>query len=125
MSTNVPNATVQVRRMAAHIDSFLDGCRAAGYAPAAVTSRRLIIKAFIRSMASKRRAAEHVSDADVTAFLKRRPTRREDPKERAVLRQFLAHLRAQGVCSPADSGPVTPADEITQRYVAFLRQGRG
>ena len=125
MTTNAANATGQVRWLTAHIDSLLDGFRAAGYAPAAVTSRRLIINAFIRSVASKHQAAEDLSDADVIAFLKRRPTRREDPKERAVLRRFLAHLRAEGVCAPTASGPVTPADEITQRYVAFLRQNRG
>jgi integrase/recombinase XerD len=125
MTTNAANATGYFRRLTAHIDSFLDGFRAAGYAPAAVTSRRLIISAFIRSIASKRPAAEDLSDAVVTAFLKRRPTRREDPKERAVLRRFLAYLRARGVCSPVESGPVTAADEITQRYVGFLRQGRG
>ena len=76
-------------QLAAHIDSFCDGLRAAGYGPAAVTSRRLIINAFIRSIASRRRAAEDLSDADVTAFLKRRPTRREDPKERAILRRLI------------------------------------
>jgi len=106
MTTNAANAAGHVRRLTAHIDSFLDGFRAAGYAPAAVTFRRLIINAFIRSIASKRRAAEDLSDADVIAFLKRRPTRREDPKERAILSRFLAHLRAQGVCSPTESGPV-------------------
>jgi integrase/recombinase XerD len=125
MTTNAANAARHVRRLTAHIDSFLDGFRATGYAPAAVTSRRLIINAFIRSVASTHRAVEDLSDADVIAFLKRRPTRREDPKERAVLRRFLVHLRAEGVCSPTESGPVTPADEITQRYVAFLRQDRG
>jgi len=125
MTTNAANAARHVRRLTAHIDSFLDGFRATGYAPAAVTSRRLIINAFIRSVASTHRAVEDLSDADVIAFLKRRPTRREDPKERAVLRRFLEHLRAEGVCSPTESGPVTPADEITQRYVAFLRQDRG
>ncbi len=125
MTTNAANAAGHVRQLTAHIDSFLDGFRATGYAPAAVTSRRLILNAFIRSIASKPRAAEDLSDADVLAFLKRRPTRRLDSKERAVLRRFLAHLRAEGVCSPTESGPVTPADEITQRYVAFLRQDRG
>jgi site-specific recombinase XerD len=125
MKTNAAKGTSHISWLAAHIDSFLNGLRAAGYAPATVTSRRLILNAFIRSLASKRRAADDLSDAVVTAFLKRRPTRREDPKERAVLRRFLAHLRAQGVYSPAASRPVTPADEITQRYKAFLRQDRG
>ena len=125
MNTNATNATDYIRRLTAHIDPFLDGFRAAGYAPAAVTSRRLIINAFIRSIASKRRAIKDLSDADVTAFLERRPTRREDPRERAVLRRLIAHLRAEGVCSPTESRPVTPAEAITQRYVAFLRQDRG
>lgn len=125
MKTNGAKGTSHISWLTAHIDSFLNGLRAVGYAPAAVTSRRLIINAFMRSLASKRRSADDLSDAVVTAFLKRRPTRREDPKERAVLRRFLTHLRAQGVCSPAESRLVTPADEITQRYVAFLRQDRG
>ena len=57
MNTNATNATDYIRRLTAHIDPFLDGFRAAGYAPAAVTSRRLIIiNAFIRSIASKRRS---------------------------------------------------------------------
>jgi site-specific recombinase XerD len=125
MKTNAAKGTNHITRLTAHIDSFLSGLRAAGHAPAAVTARRLIISAFMRSLASKRRAADDLSDAGVSAFLKRRPTQRQDPKERAVLRRFLAHLRAQGVCSPAESKPVTPVDEITQRYVAFLRQDRG
>jgi site-specific recombinase XerD len=37
----------------------------------------------------------------------------------------LTHLRAQGVCSATEARPVTPAEEITQRYVAFLRENRG
>ena len=117
-------ATGHVSPLTIPIDSFLDRLRAAGYAPRAVTSRCLILNAFIRSIAGNRRATEDLSDADITAFLHRRPTRREDPKERAVLRRFLAHLRTQGLCSPRESRP-TPAEEITQRYVAFLRQDRG
>jgi integrase/recombinase XerD len=125
MTTNAANAAGYIRQLTTHIDSFLDGFRAAGYAPAAVTSRRLILNAFIRSIGSKRLAAEDLSDTDVIAFLERRPRPRENPKERTVLRRFLAHLRAVGACSPTESGPVTPADEITKQYVAFLRQDRG
>jgi integrase/recombinase XerD len=125
MMTNLANATGHVSPLTIHVDSFLDSFRTAGYAPPAVTSRRLILNAFIRFIAGKRRATEDLRDADVAAFLNRRPTRPEDPKERAALRRFVAHLRAQGVCSPREAGPVTPAEEITQRYVAFLRQDRG
>ena len=56
MNTNAANATDHIRRLTAHIDSFLDGFRAAGYALAAVTSRRLIVNAFDPSRASAERS---------------------------------------------------------------------
>jgi site-specific recombinase XerD len=103
----------------------LEGLRAAGYAPPAVTYRQRIIKAFLRWIDVKHIAVEDLSDADVNAFLKRRSPRLEDSKERATLRRFLAHLRGQGLCSPPALRPATPVEDITQRYVAFLRHDRG
>ena len=111
--------------LAAHVDAVLDELRVAGYAPTAVTCRRGIINAFIRWIDVERLAVEDLSEADLAAFLKRRSPRREDSKERAVLRRFLTHLRDHGLCSRPAPRPVTPVEDITQRYVTFLRRDRG
>ena len=116
---------VHLGPLAAHVDSVLDELRVAGYAPTAVTSRRGIINAFIRWIDVERLAVEELSEADLAAFLKRRSPRREDSKERAVLRRFLTHLREHGLCSLPAPRPVTPVEDITQRYVTFLRRDRG
>jgi site-specific recombinase XerD len=125
MEADAGKAPAQLGPLTAHVDSVLDGSRAVGYAPPAVTSRRWIINAFIRWVDIKRLAVEDLSEADLTAFLKRRSSRREDSKERAVLRRLLAHLREQGLCPQPAAKPATPVDGITQRYVTFLRRDRG
>src|SRR5713101_5985811 len=125
MEADVTKGAAHLGPLTAHVDSVLDGLRAAGYAPPAVTYRRWIINAFIRWIHVKHVAVEDLSDADLSAFLKRRSSRPEDSKERAILRRFLAYLRGQGLCSPPPFRPATPVDDITQRYVAFLRRDRG
>jgi site-specific recombinase XerD len=125
MEANAGKAAAHFGRLTAHVDAVLDELRAAGYAPPAVTRRSSIINAFIRWIDGKRLAVANLSDTDLAAFLKRRSSRREDSKERAVLRRFFTHLRGQGLCSLPTPRPATPAEEITQRYVAFLRQDRG
>lgn len=117
-------AAARLGPLTAHVESFLGSLTAIGYGPQAVTRHRRIIHAFRRWIDAKRLSIEHLREADVLAFLRRRPRRRVDCKERATLHKFLAHLRARGVCSPPSS-PTTPADDLTQRYVAFLRQDRG
>jgi integrase/recombinase XerD len=125
MEADAGKARAHLGPLTAHVDSVLEGLRAVGYTPPAVTSRRWIINAFIRWIEVKRLAVEDLSEADLTAFLKRRSPRREDSKERAVLRRLLSHLREQGLCSPPVPRPATPVDDITQRYVTFLRCDRG
>ena len=56
------------------------------------------------------------------SFLERRPRRAVDPKERATAYDPFAHRRARGVCAPAPTSPMTPADGITPRYVTVLRR---
>lgn len=124
MEIHPENAVAHVGPPTAHVESFLNGLRAAGYAPPAVASRRWIIRAFIRWVDVKHLRVENLTEADVLAFLERRPGA-VDSKERATLRNFLAHLRARGVCIPAPASLVTPTEEATQRYVAFLRRDRG
>jgi integrase/recombinase XerD len=113
-----------VEPLAVHIDSFLDTLRAAGYASPAVAWRRSTAASFIRWAHAKGVVVQNLGEAHVAGFLKRR-TRWETPKERPTLHKFLRHLRMQGVCSPPAPTPTTPVDDITQRYVAFLRSDRG
>ena len=81
METNAARGAARGALLTTHVDSFLEGLRAAGYGPAGVISRRSIINTFIRSIDGKHLATQNLSDTDLTAFLKRRPTRRTDPKE--------------------------------------------
>jgi len=108
-----------------HAASFLDDLGAAGYAPRAVARRRTIVMAFVRWTQAKRVALQDLTEAHVAAFVKRRPQRREARRERAALRKFLAHVRARGTPAPPGSTPVSPAEAVAQRYVAFLRRDRG
>jgi hypothetical protein len=117
MMTTVANATGHVG-LRPRIDSFLDGYRAAGYGPAAVTSRRVILNAFVRSIASTHRATEDLSDADVTAFLHRPSHGREDPKERAVLRRFLT-LRIPHACGAIPSPARSSSFDSLMRQMIF------
>jgi integrase/recombinase XerD len=126
METN-PEKKVAVRLgpLTAHVESFLESLSAIGYGPQAMTRHRRIIYAFTRWVDAKDLSVGNLGEADVLAFLRRPPRRRVDSKERATLHKLFAHLRARGICSPPPSSPTTPADDLTQRYVAFLRQDRG
>jgi integrase/recombinase XerD len=125
METDPGNTGGPFGRLTTHVESFLDGLRAADFAPPAVAYRRWIIHSFIRWIDAKCLPVEDLSESNLLAFLERRQGREVDAKERATLHKFLAHLRDRGVCSPAPTSLVTPADEITHRYVTFLRRDRG
>jgi integrase/recombinase XerD len=125
MDTNPGKKAARLGPLTAHVESVLESLPAIGYGPEAVTRHRRIIDAFTRWINAKHLSVENLGAIDVLAFLRRRPRRRVDSKERATLRKFLTHLRARGVCSPPSYSPTTPADDLTQRYVAFLRQDRG
>ncbi len=108
-----------------HVQSFLDDLAGAGYAPPAVAHRRSIVMAFVRWTRAEPFAVQDLGETHLAAFVKRRPhTRDARHKELAALRRFLAHLRAQGTL-PAPARPASPADDVAQRYVAYLRTERG
>jgi integrase/recombinase XerD len=125
MEGNPRKKAARLGPLTAHVEPFLEGLPTTGYGPQAVTRHRWIIYAFTRWVDAKHLSVENIGEADVLAFLRRRPRRRIDSKERATLRKFFAYLRARGICSPPPSSPTTPANDLTQRYVAFLRQDRG
>lgn len=111
--------------LAVHLDSFLDHLRAAEHAPTAVARRHEIVTSFIHWTQGERVEAQDLTDAHLAAFLKRRPSSWKTCQERAVLRRFLAHLRARGICAPPASTPASPANDLTREYVSFLRVDRG
>lgn len=108
-----------------HVDAFLEDLRGTGYAPPALASRRSIITGFFRWTAAQGVGIRDLDEPHLAAFLKQRPPRADAQKERATLRRFLGHLRAQGVCAPPAPTPASPVDDLAQRYVAFLRTERG
>ncbi len=124
METAPEHAVTYLSPLTAHVEALLDGLRAAGYASPAVAWRRGILAAFLRWIDGKRLRVETLNEADLQAFLERRPGA-VDAKERATLHKFLAHVRERGVCAPMPPSVVTPAEAVTQQYVAFLRQNRG
>src|ERR1700680_3787841 len=94
METDPGKVAASLGPLTTHVESFLDDLPAAGYARPAVAYRRGILHAFVRWLDAKHLNVEHLNEADLLAFLERRPGR-VDAKERATLRKFLAHLRAR------------------------------
>jgi hypothetical protein len=94
METDPEKAAARLGPLRAHVESFLNGLSAAGYAPPAVASRRWIISAFIRWIDVKRLRVENLNEADLLAFFERRPGA-VDSKERATLRKPIS---AREVC---------------------------
>ena len=125
METAGWEATAHPRSLEVHVASFLDSLSATGYGPRAVAHRRAIVMAFVRWTQAEQVAPQDLTEKHLAAFVNRRPQRRETRKERAALRRFLVHVRARGTPPPAAAAPISPAEALAQRYVAFLRRDRG
>jgi integrase/recombinase XerD len=109
-----------------HVDSFLDHLQSNGYAPQSITNKRSIIVAFARWNSRERIGIESLSEDHLEAFVRRRPPRPNALVERSALRQFLRHLRVErGLPVLARGKPASPADDMTRRYVGYLRTDRG
>jgi site-specific recombinase XerD len=107
------------------IASFLDELTAAAYVPQRLSQRRSILLAFARWMQYQRLAVGDLSEIHVAAFVARRSHGRDTRnKVRATLRRFLTHLRRRGLLSTPPK-PTSPVDDLTDRYIAYLRTDRG
>jgi site-specific recombinase XerD len=113
------------RGLEIEIASFLDALTTAGYAPHRLTQRRSILVTFAQWVQEERLAPGDLSEAHLAAFVTRRGRGGDTRKKaRATLRRFFTHLRCRGILSP----PITPRsiiDDVTDRYVAYLREDRG
>lgn len=126
MTTNGSDIPAALDSLQLHVDSFLDHLHAKGYAPQSVAKKGSIALAFARWSQDNRNVVENLCEDHLTAFLKRRPPRANALVELRALRQFLAHLRIErGLPVPAGGKTVSPAADLTQRYVGHLRTDRG
>ena len=112
---------------ARHIDAFLDRLRTARYSEVTLCKKRRVLSALSRWMRSKNVALVHLDESTAALFMERltdAPMARVQ-FEFAVLRLFLAYLRAEAiVCSPTVTDQSAIA-RIYDRYVDYLRQDRG
>jgi len=109
-----------------HIDSFLAHLKTTGYVPASVAFKRSILIAFARWSRGKGISSDDLSEENLAAFVKRRPLRYTSAEEIRALRQFVRHLRVErGLPVWEECKSDSPADNLTQDYVAYLRTERG
>lgn len=107
------------------IASFLDTLTPAGYAPRRLTQRRSILLAFARWAQREDLTVTDLDEVHIAAFVAHRSRSRETgKKERATLRRFFTHLRRRGIL-PSPTRPPSLVDDLTDRYVAYLRTHRG
>ncbi len=110
-----------------HVESFVDRLRAAGYARRSLRKRRYVANSFVRWTRNKQLAVRNLDESHVATFLDRLPRRSKErfSLERAAMRLFLRHLRADAGVSTPPRNDSSPADELRQRYVDYLRNERG
>jgi site-specific recombinase XerD len=126
MTTNGSEVASLICPLHLYVDSFLDHLHVNGYAPQSVTNTRSIAIAFARWSQREGIGVDDLCEDHLAAFVKRRPWRPASAVEMRALRQFLTHLRVKrGVPVMAEDKPASPADVLTQRYVYYLRTGRG
>jgi integrase/recombinase XerD len=126
MTTNGSQVTRSLGPFHIHIESFCDHLHASGYAPQSVTNTRSIAMAFARWSQSQAVAVEDLTESHLAAFVNRRPPQPQSLVEMRALRHFWAHLRTKREFAVSAGGkPASPADELTQLYVRYLRTERG
>jgi integrase/recombinase XerD len=110
------------------VEAFLARLRTARYSEVTLCNKRRVLSAFSRWMMSKNVPVSHLDESSIAFFLaclNGKPTARVQ-FERAVLRLFLAYLRAEGVVRlPAAAGNESQIARIHSRYVNYLRHDRG
>ncbi len=125
MTTDVSEVAPLLGSLQIHVESFLYHLHATGYAPQSVAKIRSIASAFARWSQGEQIAVEDLSEEHLTAFAKRRPPRQNALVELRALRPFLAHLRVERGLPVRAGKPASPADDLTQLYVGYLRTDRG
>jgi integrase/recombinase XerD len=126
MTANSSEVTRLINPLQLHVDSFVNHLHDRRYIPQSVSIKRSIVMAFGRWSQSKRIFIDNLNEDHLSAFVKRRPTRPASAVEMRALRQFLTHLRIErGLPILSGGKSASPAEELTQRYIDYLRSERG
>lgn len=111
-----------------HLESFFTHLRAAGYAERTLRKKRSIAAAFARWTRREQVALDELKDSHIAAFVERSPRRRKArvTRELAALRPLLQYFRREARW-PISSLRIdaSPAGDLTQRYMKYLRTERG
>jgi integrase/recombinase XerD len=113
--------------LSAHIAPFAMWARAQGYAQRSRYRQVLLAAGFSRWLGQQAVGVRGVSAEQSTRYLRCRGRRVQvRPDDPAVLRQFLAFLRQQGVIPEEKMAPrrLTPVEHETQAYEAYLHHER-
>jgi len=111
-----------------HLDSFLTHLRIEGYANRTLRKKRIIAASFARWSVGKQISVDDLNELHLTAFVERRPRRGKAriKAELATLRLFLKYHRAElGMPITPLQIDASPADNLKQRYMDYLRKERG
>jgi len=113
------------RGLELEIAPFLEELIGAGYAPQKLSQRRTILRAFARWVRDERLTVADLSEVHVAAFVARRVRGRGTRKqEQATLHRFFTYLRRCEIL-PSPTKPTSLVDQLTDRYVSYLRTDRG
>jgi integrase/recombinase XerD len=116
-----------VDRLDEHLGAFLETLVELRYRTRTQLGKQRSLDRFIRWMRDTGLTTFVLDESHVDAYLQDvvcRPYRRGSP-ERATLHQFLQHLREAGATAPRTNPPVASADALVERYIDYLRSGRG
>jgi integrase/recombinase XerD len=126
MTTKSSDVVPFIDSLQLHVDSFVNHLHAKRYVPQSIAIKRWIVMAFARWIQGKGIGIDDLCESHLEAFVKRRPLKTFSATEMRSLRQFLTHLHIErGLPVLAVGKSASPADELTQRYIEYLRSERG
>lgn len=108
----------------AHVESYLSGLRAAGYAEKTLRDKWRAIAAFAEWMSRKQVSIVDADETHVAAFLRR--SKRDQTVAKRALRGLLEHMRKDaGVAASSAFAGQTFEAVLAASYVDYLRNERG
>ena len=128
ISKNNANHHTVCESIEVHLDRFVAGLKAEGYASGSISTKRATLRRFLQWRRRRKPPGSEPDESQVVQFLAR--SSRLGPAHRCLastaLFAFLKYLRCQGVISTsAPEAPESPASAMEKRYEDFLRNDKG